>query len=108
LRAPAGVNRGTVVRLAVAGKNHRAVIHSILAKTTLPVVANILVEATDRGIRLSGTDLDIAEGPRRALGYEVPQTSNEMALNRAGGTVQCVFPHILLRATLTVVVLPPA
>jgi DNA polymerase-3 subunit beta len=29
-------------------------------KTTLPVLANILVETTDRGIRLSGTDLDIA------------------------------------------------
>src|SRR5215217_4821038 len=33
---------------------------SIPAKTTLPVLANILVEATERGIRLSGTDLDIA------------------------------------------------
>ena len=29
-------------------------------KTTLPVLANILVETTERGIRLSGTDLDIA------------------------------------------------
>src|SRR3954466_5838995 len=29
-------------------------------KTTLPVLANILGETTDRGIRLSGTDLDIA------------------------------------------------
>src|SRR6059058_1878118 len=29
-------------------------------KTTLPVLANIMVEATDKGIRLSGTDLDIA------------------------------------------------
>jgi DNA polymerase-3 subunit beta len=33
---------------------------SIPAKTTLPVLANILVETTERGIRLSGTDLDIA------------------------------------------------
>ena len=33
---------------------------SIPAKTTLPVLANILVETTDKGIRLSGTDLDIA------------------------------------------------
>src|SRR5689334_17693717 len=33
---------------------------SIPGKTTLPVLANILVETTDRGIRLSGTDLDIA------------------------------------------------
>jgi DNA polymerase III subunit beta len=30
------------------------------AKTTLPVLANLLVETTDRGIRLSGTDLDMA------------------------------------------------
>src|SRR3954465_7729339 len=33
---------------------------SIPAKTTLPVLANILVETTEKGIRLSGTDLDIA------------------------------------------------
>ena len=37
-----------------------AVAASIPAKTTLPVLANILVETTERGIRLSGTDLDIA------------------------------------------------
>lgn len=33
---------------------------SIPAKTTLPVLANILVETTEKGIRLAGTDLDIA------------------------------------------------
>ena len=38
-----------------------AVTASIPAKTTLPVLANLLVETTDRGIRLSGTDLDIVE-----------------------------------------------
>ena len=37
-----------------------AVAASIPAKTTLPVLSNILVETTDKGIRLSGTDLDIA------------------------------------------------
>jgi DNA polymerase III subunit beta len=37
-----------------------AVAASIPAKTTLPVLANILVETSERGIRLSGTDLDIA------------------------------------------------
>jgi DNA polymerase-3 subunit beta len=37
-----------------------AVSASIPTKTTLPVLANILVETTDRGIRLSGTDLDIS------------------------------------------------
>ena len=37
-----------------------AVAASIPAKTTLPVLANILIEATDKGVRLSGTDLDIA------------------------------------------------
>src|SRR5512132_302781 len=37
-----------------------AVTASIPSKTTLPVLANIMVEATEKGIRLSGTDLDIA------------------------------------------------
>lgn len=37
-----------------------AVSASIPTKTTLPVLANILLETTDRGVRLSGTDLDIA------------------------------------------------
>src|SRR6266496_60126 len=37
-----------------------AVAASVPAKTTLPVLANIMVEATEKGIRLSGTDLDIA------------------------------------------------
>ena len=37
-----------------------AVAASIPAKTTLPVLSNILVETTEKGIRLSGTDLDIA------------------------------------------------
>src|SRR5829696_8546626 len=36
-----------------------AVSASIPAKTTLPVLANIMIETTDKGIRLSGTDLDI-------------------------------------------------
>ncbi len=38
----------------------QAVTAAVPAKTTLPVLANLLVEATDRGIRLSATDLDIA------------------------------------------------
>src|SRR6266536_6412791 len=33
---------------------------AIPAKTTLPLLANVLVEATKQGLRLSGTDLDIA------------------------------------------------
>jgi DNA polymerase-3 subunit beta len=37
-----------------------AVAPSVPAKTTLPVLSNILVEATKDGLRLSGTDLDIA------------------------------------------------
>lgn len=37
-----------------------AVAASIPTKTTLPVLSNILVEAVEGGIRLSGTDLDIA------------------------------------------------
>src|SRR5439155_24636331 len=37
-----------------------AVAAAIPAKSTLPVLANVLVEATKQGLRLSGTDLDIA------------------------------------------------
>lgn len=49
-----------------------AVAASIPAKTTLPVLANILVETTDRGIRLSGTDLDIAVSTEVAADVESP------------------------------------
>jgi DNA polymerase-3 subunit beta len=37
-----------------------AVAASVPTKTTLPVLSNILVEATKDGLRLSGTDLDLA------------------------------------------------
>nr|MBA2460139.1 DNA polymerase III subunit beta [Gemmatimonadales bacterium] len=37
-----------------------AVAASVPAKTTLPILSNILLEATGDGIRLSGTDLDIS------------------------------------------------
>src|SRR5215211_1074024 len=47
-----------------------AVTASIPAKTTLPVLANILVETTDKGIRLSGTDLDIAVSTEVAADVE--------------------------------------
>ena len=33
---------------------------AVPAKTTLPVLANLLVQTTEKGIRISGTDLDIA------------------------------------------------
>ena len=49
-----------------------AVAASIPAKTTLPVLANILVEATDKGLRLSGTDLDIAVSTEVAADVEAP------------------------------------
>ena len=35
---------------------------AVPAKTTLPVLANILVEASERGVRFSGTDLDLFFG----------------------------------------------
>jgi DNA polymerase-3 subunit beta len=38
----------------------QAVTASIPTKTTLPVLSNVLLEATADGLRLSGTDLDIA------------------------------------------------
>ena len=47
-----------------------AVAASIPSKTTLPVLANILVETTDKGIRLSGTDLDIAVSTEVAADVE--------------------------------------
>ena len=37
-----------------------AVAASVPAKTTLPVLANILLEATKDGLRISGTDLDFS------------------------------------------------
>src|SRR6186713_631666 len=49
-----------------------AVAASVPSKTTLPVLANILVEATDKGIRLSGTDLDIAVTTEVAADVETP------------------------------------
>ena len=49
-----------------------AVAASIPAKTTLPVLANILVETTDKGIRISGTDLDIAVSTEVAADVETP------------------------------------
>ena len=49
-----------------------AVAASIPAKTTLPVLANILVETTERGIRLSGTDLDIAVSTEVTADIETP------------------------------------
>lgn len=36
-----------------------AVAAAVPTKTTLPVLGNLLLETTDRGLRLSGTDLDI-------------------------------------------------
>ncbi len=45
---------------------------SIPAKTTLPVLANLLVETTDKGIRLSGTDLDIAVSTEISADVESP------------------------------------
>jgi len=49
-----------------------AVAASVPAKTTLPVLANLLVETTDRGIRLSGTDLDIAVSTEVSADVETP------------------------------------
>ena len=47
-----------------------AVAASIPSKTTLPVLANILIETTDKGIRLSGTDLDVAVSTEVAADVE--------------------------------------
>jgi DNA polymerase III subunit beta len=49
-----------------------AVTATIPTKTTLPVLSNILIETTDKGIRLSGTDLDIAVSTEVAADVEAP------------------------------------
>jgi DNA polymerase-3 subunit beta len=49
-----------------------AVTSSIPAKTTLPVLANILVETGESGIRLSGTDLDIAVSTEVVADVDAP------------------------------------
>ena len=54
-----------------------AVAASIPAKTTLPVLANILVETTDKGIRLSGTDLDIAVSTEVAADVEASWSDHD-------------------------------
>ena len=48
----------------------QAVTAAVPAKTTLPVLANLLVETTDRGLRLSATDLDIAVSTEVAADVE--------------------------------------
>jgi DNA polymerase III subunit beta len=48
----------------------QAVTAAVPAKTTLPVLANLLVETTERGIRLSATDLDIAVSTEVAADVE--------------------------------------
>ena len=58
------VNRGAGMRFTISREKLQegltAVGPSVPSKTTLPVLANLLLETTERGIRLSGTDLDIA------------------------------------------------
>lgn len=49
-----------------------AIAPSIPLRTTLPVLANILIETTDRGVRLSGTDLDIAVSTEVTADVESP------------------------------------
>jgi DNA polymerase III subunit beta len=49
-----------------------AVAGSIPARTTLPVLANILIEAEDGGVRMSGTDLDTAVTVRVPADVEEP------------------------------------
>ena len=49
-----------------------AVAATVPAKTTLPVLANILIETTDKGIRLSGTDLDISVSTEVSADIDAP------------------------------------
>lgn len=49
-----------------------AVTAAVPAKTTLPVLSNLLVETTERGIRFSATDLDIAVSTEVSADVETP------------------------------------
>ena len=49
-----------------------AVSAAVPAKTTLPVLGNLLLETTDRGLRISGTDLDISVSMEVAADVEAP------------------------------------
>lgn len=49
-----------------------AVTAAVPAKTTLPVLSNLLVETTERGIRFSATDLDIAVSTEVSADVESP------------------------------------
>lgn len=48
-----------------------AVAAAVPTKTTLPVLSNVLLEATKQGLKLSGTDLDIAVGTSVAADVDV-------------------------------------
>lgn len=49
-----------------------AVTPAVPGKTTLPVLANILLETTDKGLRIAGTDLDIAVSTEVSAEIEQP------------------------------------
>lgn len=49
-----------------------AVAAAVPTKTTLPVLANVLLEATSDGVRLSGTDLDLAVSTVIAAAVDQP------------------------------------
>lgn len=49
-----------------------AVAAAVPSKTTLPVLGNLLLETTDRGLRVSGTDLDIGVSTEVLADIEAP------------------------------------
>lgn len=49
-----------------------AVSAAVPSKTTLPVLGNLLLETTDRGLRISGTDLDISVSMEVVADVEAP------------------------------------
>ena len=73
-----------------------AVAASIPAKTTLPVLANILLETTDKGIKLSGTDLDIAVSTEVAADVASKVVETKSILN------VCTSVHPLASVIVTV------
>ena len=68
-----------------------AVAAAIPAKTTLPVLANVLVEATKQGLRLSGTDLDIAVST--TVPADVTPRARSPSLPRSSSTSRASSPR---------------
>jgi DNA polymerase-3 subunit beta len=77
----------------------QAVAASVPTKTTLPVLSNILIEAYRDGVRLSGTDLDIAVSTM--VPASVDQEGSITVPARKLAEIVREFPNASIRVTAT-------